>query len=129
MGLRRGRLLQMGGNRGDFPGMNSRRTRACTIVRNAFVNCRGNHRAVIPPPPRSGRGSATRRNGAQVSSTALTTQGRMPDAAGPHSRRPIYFASEPAQNLQDCSTGCTNLIPGISGRLVYYALDHLEFVG
>ena len=120
-----------GGNRGDFLVMKlPPQPVHDTIVRNGFVN--------IPITVGSGDGAATKirarfgyvENGAPGQFyCAYNRKEECRTRPDPTLADPYYFASEAAQNVQDCSNGCTILIPGISGRLVYYALDYLDASG
>ena len=47
----------------------------------------------------------------------------------PTAETPFYFASDPNQDLQECTNGCTVQIPAISGRVLYYVIDRLDDSG
>jgi hypothetical protein len=101
-----------------------------TIVRNAFVNVAVTIGAGDPAATKVRARFGYAENGAPGQFyCAYNRKEECRTRPDPTLADPYYFASEPAQNLQDCSTGCTILIPGISGRLVYYALDHLDSSG
>ena len=119
-----------GGNRGDFLVMKLPPQPAHdTIARNGFVN--------IPVTVGAGGGIATRararfgyaENGTPAQFYCSYNRKEECRSRPDTTSEPYYFASEPAQALQDCTNGCTILIPAIPGRVLYYAVDYLDSSG
>jgi hypothetical protein len=123
-----------GGNRGDFLVMKLPREPKPVldrvVVRNGFVNVN------IEADSRDSAATKVRaRFGYLENGTpsqfycAYNRKEECRTRPDPTLTDPYYFASESKQSLQDCTNGCTILIPGISGRLLYYALDFLDASG